>query len=963
MYSFSSYNGVVYIEGLILMKKMFLLPIIILPTLYAHECRYDLNIDLDIQKGTLKGHAVIQSDHPSIRLVNTKADILEIKNASLSVEKNVPNLTRQDGGKDVEIFFKHDFKPIAGDVILLEEWYPKIDIMCKYDTVISNSDAISIAEATEVRNENGSKHFIFDKPLDTLNLIASTKYVVNSKKSKNGMELSTYFYEKDSHLFKTYFEKSQEYFDMYRDIFGFLPYDRFSIVETPFPAGYSMPTFTLIGQRIIDKDFVLDNSLGHEIAHQWFGNYVYSPNIGNWVEGMTTFYSDYLYAKKDNRAADYRKDMLIKYNSYVDSNNESSLIEFRHKTKESKNAIGYGKATFFFYMLEKKIGEKAFKKGTIALLKKYPYQEATYKDLREIYEKASGEKLLDFFTKWVYKKGAFEFDLQNINLSYLKNRYVLEFDVVNNNLVDFLPISICSDDNECLTTKIDLTKKHPRIELDIEPSKIVVDENYEIFRKLHLNEVPPVISKVINGNALVVIDKKDEKKFEKMIHVFKSFKYSDSVKYEELKNNNVLILGDDNSLIKRIALDFKMQGDAKIEVFENPLNASNVIAVFDMQKLSPYIFYRLRHLGKYSKVVFKEGSIVEKSIKPSSVGVEYKIDNDSYVVASGVQKFNDTLKDIAKNRVVFVGENHTSFSSHLNQLKVIKAMYKKNPNLSIGMEMFQKPFQKYLDAFISGKISEKEMLEKTEYFKRWKYDYELYQPIMLFAKEKGIPIIALNIDRDITKMVVSRGLDALSEKQRLQLPSSIDFSNKEYKEYLKMVYMMHQSKRFKDFDEFFHAQLLWDESMAKNIVDYLKNDKNRTMAVLAGNGHVMYGYGIPSRVKRLGIKDYAIAVNMKTPKPGMADYILYPSNVDTKKAKKLGVYLDSDEKLKVKDLVKDSAAKKAGIKAGDTIVEFNGRTVKTLFELKTELFFSKDSVELTLLRDSKKVKVKIEFDD
>ncbi|MCW8894386.1 ChaN family lipoprotein [Sulfurimonas sp.] len=944
------------------MKKLFLLSTLLLSAMYAHECRYTLEIDMDIDKGLLQGHAVIESDHPMIKLLDTKAKILEIKNATLSVENNMPNLVKQNDDKAVEISFTHNFKSIKGDAILLDEWYPKVDIMCKYETIISNPQIITIVEATEVKEQKNSKHFIFDNPLDTLHLIASKNYIVNSKKTKNGMDLSTYFYKEDSYLSKDYFDKSEKYFNLYKDMFGFIPFDRFSVLETPFPAGYSMSTFTLIGKQIISKDFVLDNSLGHEIAHQWFGNYVYSPSVGNWAEGITTFYSDYLFAKKENRAAEYRKDMLVKYNSYVNANNETSLIEFKNKTKESKNAIGYGKAAFFFYMLEEKIGKKAFEKGTRELLKKYPFKVATYKNLREVYEEASGKELLDFFTKWVYKKGALDFDIKNIKLSYLKNRYILEFNVVSNNMVDFLPISICSDE-ECLSTKIDLNKQNPRVELDIEPSKIIVDENYEVFRKLHVKEIPPVISKILEGNVLVVIDRADEKKFKKMAHTFKGFKYSDDVTYEELKNNNIFILGANNSLIKRVAIDFKMQGDTKIEIYKNPLNDKNVVAVFEMKELSSSIFYKLKHLGKYSKVVFKASEIVEKTIKPSINGVEYKVNSGSYAIATQVQNFNDTLKDIAKNKIVFVGENHTSFSSHLNQLKVIKAMYKNNPKLSIGMEMFQKPFQKYLDAFVAGKISEKDMLTKTEYFKRWKYDYELYRPIMLFAKEKGIPIIALNIDRDITKMVVSKGLDALSDKQRAQVPPSIDFSNTEYKKYLEMVYAMHKSKSFKNFDEFYHAQLLWDESMAQNIVDYIQKNPNTNMTVLAGNGHVMHGYGIPSRIKRRGLQDYAIAVNMKSAEPGIADYILYPSSVGTKKAKKLGVYLESDEELIIKKLAEKSVAAEAGVKAGDMITAFNGTKVKNLFELKRELAFANKSVKLTLLRDSKKIDATVEFSD
>ncbi|MFA5453965.1 MAG: ChaN family lipoprotein [Sulfurimonas sp.] len=785
-------------------------------------------------------------------------------------------------------------------------------------------------------------------------------HIKNSTLTKDGLELSTYFYPSDLNLSTKYLKKSGEYFELYKNMFGFMPFKSFSVVEAPFPAGYSMPTYTLIGKQIIDKDYVFENSLGHEIAHQWFGNYVYSPERGNWVEGITTYYADFLYAKNENRGAEYRKDMLVKYNSYVNHVNEIALIDFESKTKNSKNAIGYEKSAFFFYMLEQKIGQKAFDDGTKMLLENYGFKVATYENLREIYEKTSDMKLDDFFKTWVYEKGALDFSISNTALNFIENRYVLEFDIISNNKAEYIPVSICSDE-ECLLTKIDLSKKRQRLELDIEPAKIVFDENYELFRKLSTQEVPAVISKIIDGNALLVINRADENRFAKFTKIFKNFKYSDTITYDEMKNSNIFILGAKNELLDRIVLPFKMEGDAKIELFKNPLNEANVIAVFDTNELSKSFFYKLQHLGKYSTVVFENENVVDKRVKESKKGVVYNIDGDSYALKPLPQKLNVVIDEIAKSRVVYVGESHTEFSSHLNQLKIIKAMYKNNPMLSIGMEMFQKQFQKYLDAYIAGKIDEKEMLKKTEYFKRWKYDYELYRPIMLFAKEKQIPIVALNIDRDITKKVVGGGFNSLNKEQLAEVPSSINFDNEKYKEQLRGVYGMHQAERFENFEQFYHAQLLWDESMATNMVAYLQKNPDYSMAVLAGNGHIMHGYGIPSRAERRGVMDYKIVLNLTNPETGIADYILYPSLVDTIKAKKLGIYFESDDALKVKKVAENSAAQKAQIKEGDKVLALNKTEVNNLFDLKTELFFAKEGVTLTLERESKKIEVNIEF--
>ena len=48
---------------------------------------------------------------------------------------------------------------------------------------------------------------------------------------------------------------------------------------------------------------------------------------------------------------------------------------------------------------------------------------------------------------------------------------------------------------------------------------------------------------------------------------------------------------------------------------------------------------------------------------------------------------------LAQNRVVFVGEMHDRYDHHLNQLAVLQALHQKNPNIAIGVEWFQQPFQ------------------------------------------------------------------------------------------------------------------------------------------------------------------------------------------------------------------------------------------------------------------------------
>ena len=122
---------------------------------------------------------------------------------------------------------------------------------------------------------------------------------------------------------------------------------------------------------------------------------------------------------------------------------------------------------------------------------------------------------------------------------------------------------------------------------------------------------------------------------------------------------------------------------------------------------------------------------------------------------------NQLLDRIAERRVVFIGEHHDRYEDHFTQLAIIAGLHQRGKSIVIGMEFFQQPFQAALDAFIAGEIDELELLRRTEYFDRWRYDYRLYRPILQFARQYRIPLIALNIASEFTAKVGAGGLQKL----------------------------------------------------------------------------------------------------------------------------------------------------------------------------------------------------------
>ena len=326
-----------------------------------------------------------------------------------------------------------------------------------------------------------------------------------------------------------------------------------------------------------------------------------------------------------------------------------------------------------------------------------------------------------------------------------------------------------------------------------------------------------------------------------------------------------------------------------------------------------------------------------------------------FIKLEDAQRLSDIGEQLAQKRVVYVGETHSAYRDHLVQLELLRQLYNANPEMAIGVEWFHARFQNHLDDYIQERISEKELLSRTEYYTRWRFDYRLYRPIMQFAREHGIPVIALNASKELIRAISSGGIDNLSDEMKKQLPSSYDFTNAAYEQKLKVVYDMH-SERSSEFRWFHEAQLTWDETMADNVAKYLDANPAHRMIVFAGSGHVAHRHGIPSRVqRRLDVND-ATVLTFKDSQfdPGMADFLVLAEAVELPTQGKLGAFLETaDEGVRVSGFTDGSTAKEAGMKVGDIIIAVDGQPAATFTDLKYAILDKRpgDKMEVRLLRN------------
>lgn len=108
---------------------------------------------------------------------------------------------------------------------------------------------------------------------------------------------------------------------------------------------------------------------------------------------------------------------------------------------------------------------------------------------------------------------------------------------------------------------------------------------------------------------------------------------------------------------------------------------------------------------------------------------------------------------------VFFGEYHDNPISHWLQLELTQAMYTKvNSNLILGFEMFEQDQQVILDAYVKGKMDEKNFKDSCRLWPNYSTDYK---PLVDFAKEKQLTCVASNVQRKYASLLFKKGRQAL----------------------------------------------------------------------------------------------------------------------------------------------------------------------------------------------------------
>lgn len=199
-------------------------------------------------------------------------------------------------------------------------------------------------------------------------------------------------------------------------------------------------------------------------------------------------------------------------------------------------------------------------------------------------------------------------------------------------------------------------------------------------------------------------------------------------------------------------------------------------------------------------------------------------------------KTDKIVKELADYDVVFFGENHNSSINHWLQLKITEALYeKKNGQLILGAEMFERDNQAQLDQYLNGKFDAKTLKDSARLWNNYTTDYK---PLVDFAKNKKLNFIATNIPRRYASQTAKEGLESLnklSDKEKsyiAQLPIKVTLETPGYPEMKKMMGDHAEGTKVMNF---ISAQATKDATMAESILKNLQAGK--TFIHYNGNYH------------------------------------------------------------------------------------------------------------------------------
>ena len=206
--------------------------------------------------------------------------------------------------------------------------------------------------------------------------------------------------------------------------------------------------------------------------------------------------------------------------------------------------------------------------------------------------------------------------------------------------------------------------------------------------------------------------------------------------------------------------------------------------------------------------------------------------------------------------VVFLGEEHGNSVAHSLQFELTKKLYERRGSLIVTLEMFERDVDFTLEDYLNGKLSEDEFLERS---RPWPSYSDDYRPVVEWAKENGVRVVAGNVPRPVARRVAYEGVGAVRHEK--WMPAELEAPHDEYLSRFKEAMGGRRNGPLSErLYNWYTAQCVKDEVMAESILRWTGGAPSDPLVVhWCGKFHSDRALGTAARVLRRR-PDFDIAV-------------------------------------------------------------------------------------------------------
>ena len=231
----------------------------------------------------------------------------------------------------------------------------------------------------------------------------------------------------------------------------------------------------------------------------------------------------------------------------------------------------------------------------------------------------------------------------------------------------------------------------------------------------------------------------------------------------------------------------------------------------------------------------------------------------------GSMSFDGLVDQLHEADAVFIGEIHDDSLTHVMEFELLKALHNRFPHFAVSLEMFERDVQSHLNDYLHGIITEEMFLKKS---RPWKNYTKAYRPLVEFARENSLPVLAMNVPRHYAGQLAMRGkldINSLPDSEKVWVARELKVPDGEYKDrFIKVLEDPEQPEAMSRInpENLYRAQCLKDDTMAESIHAFLQKHPDYKIVSYQGDFHSAFGLGIVEKLKLLNPSIQTVVVSI-----------------------------------------------------------------------------------------------------